>query len=157
MTQENKIDLFTVGLVIGEDGKVKENNNTELIAYLEDSEFIKPVNYHFLIALPTVEEKTRGGIILADSTKEAALVGNNIGRVIGKGGTVGGATGNYKDCQELEIGDYIGYNPHAGLPENCGGHRVICMADDAIKIVIPNPAKHTDGIFNAYAIRGVSA
>ena len=154
MTEKQTVDLFTIGLVIGENGKMAANNKEELVEYLAD-DFYKPVNFNLLVALPTVQEKTPGGIFLAAQTLDDSLVGNNIGRVLGKGSTVGGTNGNYAQCRDIEIGDYVSYNPHAGLPENYDGHKVICMNDSAIKGIIPDPTKHTDGIFNSYSIKGI--
>jgi co-chaperonin GroES (HSP10) len=155
MTKQDIVDLFTLGLVIDEKDNMVANNKHELKEYLDNNSFIKPLNYHFLISLPTVNKTTKGGIHLPDEVIDTSLIGNNIGRVIGKGSTVGGATGNYADCKDLEIGDYISYNPHVGLPQNYLGHRVICMPDEAIKISIPDPTHHTDGIFKSYSIKGV--
>ena len=132
------------------------NNKDELVRYLDESKFIKPINFYFLVATPQVQERTKGGIILAQETKDNALVGNNIGRIIGKGGTVGGTTNNFADCRDLEIGDYIGYNPHAGLPQDCHGHKVVCMPDQAIRVIVPDPTQHTDGIFKTYSIEGIN-
>lgn len=157
MTDKQTVDLFTVGLVVGENGEMEANNKEELVQYLAENKFIKPVNYYFLVATPTIQKTTKSGLIhFADSTLENALVGNNIGRIIGIGGTVGGQTGNLFDCRDLRIGDYIGYNPHAGLPENYRGHKVICIADEAIRITVPDPTQHTDGIFKAFGIEGMN-
>lgn len=139
----DKIDLFTV-------------DKDKLIEIVGSPSFIRPLNYYLMIALPTIEEKTKSGLFLPEETKETALVGNNIGRVIGKGGTVGGSTGAYADCADLQIGDYIGYNPHAGLPQDYEGYRVIILADEAMRITIPDPTKHTDGIFKTFKVTGIN-
>lgn len=137
-----KIDLFTV-------------DKEKLMEIVLDPSFIKPLNFYFMIALPTIEEKTKSGLYLAAETKESALVGNNIGRVIGKGSTVG-QSGPYAQCAEIEIGDYIGYNPHAGLPQDYEGYRVVLLIDEAIRITIPDPTKHTDGIFKTFKVMGIN-
>jgi co-chaperonin GroES (HSP10) len=156
MTEENKVDLFTLGLVVGDDGKMQSNNRQELADYLEANQFVQPLNFYFLVATPTVKGKTKGGIILAQESKDNALVGNNIGRILGMGGTVGGSTDNFADCRKLKVGDYIGYNPHAGSPQDYRGHKLICMADQAIRIIVHDPTQHTDGIFKTYSIEGVN-
>lgn len=143
MTDTKKIDLFTIG-------------REQLIDIVSDGGFIKPINYYFLLALPTIEEKTASGIILPGSTHDLALTGNNIGRVVGMGKTIGGVTGEYEECKEIKIGDYVGYNPNAGLPHSHDNYNLLCIADQAIRSRIYDMTKHTDGIFNTYGVRGVN-
>ena len=156
MTEKQTVDLFTIGLVIGENGKMAANNTEELIKYLDEGwGFFKPINFKFLVALPTVQEKTKGGLYLSSESLDNSLIGNNIGRVLGKGKTVGGTNGNYSECTEINVGDYVAYNPHAGLPRFHKGHKVLIMTDSSIDGVIPDPTEHTDGIFNSYSIKGI--
>ncbi len=144
---DTKIDLFTI-------------DTEELIKIVSEESFFKPINYFFLLAMPTIEEKTRGGLILAQESIDKSSIGNNVGRVVGIGKTVGGATGAYEECKELKIGDYVGYNPHAGLPfphDSCYSNcTFICLGDDGFRLRINDISKHTDGIFKTYNVRGVN-
>lgn len=142
-----KIDLFTI-------------DREELIKIISEESFIKPLNYFFLLALPTIEEKTKSGLYYSQESIDKSSIGNNIGRIVGVGKTVGGATGAYEECKDLSIGDYVGYNPHAGLPmahdtcySNC---TFVCIADEGFRTKINDIAKHTDGIFKTYNVRGVN-
>lgn len=156
MQEKGKVDLFTLGLVLDEDGRMVKNNAEELLKYLREIKFIEAVNFYFLVALPTIEETTKGGIILSEETKEHAMFGNNIARIISKGETVGGSTNNFSQCRKMKVGDYIGYNPNTpGTPREYGEERVICIPDSAIKINIPDPTRHSDGIFRTFAIKGI--
>ncbi len=121
-----------------------------------DPDFPKAFNYRFTIALPILEEKTKGGLILSGETMEVAYHGNNIGRIMSIGGTVGGYNGgHFQDCKGLKVGDYVQYNPHAGLPSYYHGSRFITVSDEAIFQQLFNPAKHSDGIFKRHSIRGL--
>lgn len=141
--KEVAIDLFTI-------------DEATLLKITADPSFIRPMNYYFLVALPKVEEKTRGGIILASESMDSALTGNNIGRIVGKGSTIGGSSGVYADCKKLNIGDYVGYNPHGtGTPFEHNGWRLIPITDQAVRVHIPEPSQHTDGIFKTFKIHGV--
>lgn len=156
MTKE-KVDLFTLGFVVGENGEMESNDRDVLVQHLQDVDFSRPVTIHFLLALPKIEEKTKGGIYLSVDTKDLALVGNNIGRIIGIGKGVGiGKGGSLEEVQEFKVGDYVAYNPHAGIPEHYRGQRVLCIMDDAIKMVVPDPTQHSDGIFKAFSINGIN-
>jgi co-chaperonin GroES (HSP10) len=140
---DEAVDLFTV-------------ERERLLKIVSQSSFIKPLNYYFLIVLPEVEDKTRGGVILATESLENALVGNNIGRIVGKGGTIGGTSGVYADCRHLKVGDYVGYNPHGmGSPFSHRGWHLTSITDQAMRVHIPEAAFHTDGIFSTYKIRGI--
>ncbi len=143
MTDTQKIDLFTTD--------IDTLNNI-----VSEESFIKPLNYFFLLALPTIEEKTKGGVILTKESIDKSSVGNNVGRIVGIGKTVGGATGAYAECTELKIGDYVGYNPHAGLPQSHDNFTLLCIADEGMRTKINDVSKHTDGIFNTYDVRGVN-
>lgn len=140
---DTKIDLFTI-------------DKDELVKIVSENSFIKPLNYFFLLALPTIEEKTKGGIILAQESVDKSSIGNNVGRIVGIGKTVGGATGAYEECKDLAVGDYVGYNPHAGLPVAHNNDTFICIADEGMRTKINDIAKHTDGIFKTYNVRGVN-
>lgn len=141
---DTKVDLFTV-------------NREELVKITSEDGFIKPLNYFFLLALPTIEEKTKSGLYLAQESIEKSSVGNNVGRIVGIGGTVGvGKGGAYDDLLELVIGDYVGYNPHAGLPQSHDNQTFLCVSDDGLRTKINDISKHTDGIFKTYNVRGVN-
>lgn len=140
---DTKIDLFTLPV-------------DELNAIVADESFTKPLNYYFLLAMPTIEEKTKGGIILSLASQDNSSIGNNIGRIVGFGSTVGGSAGEYEDCKGLKIGDYVGYNPHAGLPIPYDNNVLVCVADQALRTKITDITKHTDGIFKTYSVKGVN-
>lgn len=142
--ESERVDLFTVEL-------------DELLKIVNDPSFIKPMNYYFLIALPRIEEKTRGGIILPGESMDSSLIGNNIGRIVGKGSTIGGTSGVYADCKSLNVGDYIGYNPHGtGTPFEYDGWRLIPVTDQNVRVHIPDVSKRSDGIAKTFKTHGVN-
>lgn len=139
-----RVDLFTVDL-------------DQLMKIVNDPMFIKPMNYYFLIVLPRIEEKTKGGIILSAESLDNSLIGNNIGRIVGKGSTIGGTSGVYADCKNLKIGDYIGYNPHGtGTPFPYDGWQFIPVTDQGVRVHIPDIRKRSDGIAKTFKTHGVN-
>lgn len=142
MTEE-KIDLFTTDI-------------GTLYQIVSEENFIKPLNYFFLLALPTIEEKTKGGIILAQQSIDNSSIGNNVGRIVGIGSCIGAGKSNaYDDLLDLKIGDYVGYNPHSGMPQYHADHKFLCIADDGLRTKINDITKHTDGIFKTYSVKGI--
>lgn len=141
---DTKVDLFTV-------------DREELTKIVSEERFIKSVNHFFLLALPKVEEKTKGGLYLSQQSIDNSSVGNNVGRIVSIGGTIGvGRGGAYDDLLELSVGDYVGYNPHVGLPISHDNEIYLSISDEAIRTKVNDISKHTDGIFKTYSIKGVN-
>lgn len=139
---DTKIDLFTLPL-------------DELKKVVADANFTEALNYYYLLALPIIEEKTKGGIYLSIESKENSSIGNNVGRIVAFGSAVG-LQEDFKDCRKLSVGDYVGYNPHAGLPVPYDNSTLICIADQGLRTKIKDITKHTDGIFKTYSVKGVN-
>lgn len=102
--------------------------------------------YNILVRPVSVKEKTKGGIILPDSTKSDMAYLTTVGRVL----KVGDAA--YKDdkfdgkpwCKE---GDYICYGKHTGNKFVYKGVQLLLIFDDEVKMVVEN-AKDLDPTFN---------
>ena len=122
-----------------------------------DSGFLKAKAYFFILAMPQIEEKTKGGIILARESIDMSSVGNNTGRIVSIGKGVGiGKGGAFDDLLELEIGDYVGYSPHSGIPRNFDHQIFLNVGDDAIRDQVFDITRVTDGIFRTYDVKGAN-
>lgn len=128
----------------------------EVLEIANHPQFPKTLNFKFLLALPVISEKTAGGILLTEEGRDRALIGNNVGRVFGIGGTVGCGKGDsLADVRTLKLGDYVKYNPHMFEPLIIGEQRFIFVLDEHISCHIPDVAILSDGIFQSY-VEGVS-
>lgn len=123
----------------------------------DDPYFPKAYNFRIAIVLPILEDTNpSGNVMYSLSAMEMAYNGNNIGRVVSIGGTVGGSNNSYSDCRDLKIGDYIHYNPHAGYPYYYNHSRFLVVDDQSVIQKVYSPERHTDGIFSTYKVRGLA-
>lgn len=128
----------------------------QLLEYLtEDTDFPVAMNYHILIALPTIEEQTRGGIYVPQESLDIAQSLSYTGRVVSIGKTVG-RIDSYSQAKEIKIGDWIQYPPHTGRPMFYNGRKFLAITDQQIVAKHFNLAKQTDGVFSTYKIKGVA-
>ena len=103
--------------------------------------------FHVLIRPVSIKEKTKGGIILPDSTVDdmAYLT------TVGKGLAVGDLS--YKDENKFPSGawcnpgDYVCYGKHAGVKMLYRGVKLILLFDDQVMLKVDNP-KDLDPTFN---------
>ena len=97
-----------------------------------------PVGYRILVQMPIVKEKTSGGVIIPDATKETEKNIAIIGRVV----SVGDAA--YQRDDHLypwcKAGDYVLIPRYAGQKILVSGIEFRVMNDDEIMAVVPNPA-----------------
>ena len=103
--------------------------------------------FHVLVRPVSVKEKTKGGIIIPNSTKEDMSYLTTVGKVI----KIGNLAYNDKDkfpkgpwCKE---GDYICYAKHAGQKIQYKEIKMILLYDDQVIMKVQDP-KYLDPTFN---------
>ena len=103
--------------------------------------------FHILVRPVSVKEKTKGGILIPNSTKEDMSYLTTVGKVI----KIGNLAYNDKDkfpkgpwCKE---GDYICYAKHAGQKIQYKEVKMILLYDDQVIMKVEDP-KYLDPTFN---------
>jgi len=103
--------------------------------------------FHVLVRPVSVKEKTKGGILIPNSTKEDMSYLTTVGKVI----KIGNLAYNDKDkfpkgpwCKE---GDYICYAKHAGQKIQYKEIKMILLYDDQVIMKVEDP-KYLDPTFN---------
>jgi co-chaperonin GroES (HSP10) len=103
--------------------------------------------FHVLVRPVSVKEKTKGGILIPNSTKEDMSYLTTVGKVI----KIGNLAYNDKDkfpkgpwCKE---GDYICYAKHAGQKIQYKEVKMLLLYDDQVIMKVEDP-KHLDPTFN---------
>jgi len=103
--------------------------------------------FHILVRPVSVKEKTKGGILIPNSTKEDMSYLTTVGKVI----KIGNLAYNDKDkfpkgpwCKE---GDYICYAKHAGQKIQYKEVKMILLYDDQVIMKVQDP-KYLDPTFN---------
>lgn len=103
--------------------------------------------YNILIRPVSIKEKTKGGIILPDSTVDDMAYLTTVGKVLAIGELA------YKDEDKFttgpwcKLGDYVCYGKHAGVKMVYKGIKLILLYDDQIMLKVENP-KDLDPTFN---------
>jgi len=102
--------------------------------------------YTVLVRPISVKEKTKGGIILPDSTKSDMAYLTTVGRVL-KVGSAAYQDSKFGDTPRCKEGDYVCYGNHAGNKFVYKGVQLLLIFDDDVKMVVESP-KDLDPTFN---------
>lgn len=123
----------------------------KVLEVISATKCFRAVNYFVMVALPKVKDKTEGGILLAQQTLDTALAGNNVGRVLAMGSTVG-LEDDVRDCRDLQVGEYVKYNPHIFEMFYLADQKVCIIKDTHISVRDVDITLITDGIFKTYDV-----
>ncbi len=120
-----------------------DNEDTELPSGFWD-DLPRPLFWRLLVTPLKPREVTRGGIVLAQANQEAQDILNFMGKIVAAGPMAGkherlGGDGVNTAAGFPQIGDYVAYGRFAGQRLIHRGIRLICLNDDEILAVIPNP------------------
>lgn len=102
--------------------------------------------YHILVRPVSVKNKTKGGILLPDSTQQDMAYLTTVGRVL-KVGTLAYGDEKFKQRPWCKEGDYVCYGKHSGNRFIYKGVQLLLIFDDEIKMIVED-AKDLDPTFN---------
>lgn len=103
--------------------------------------------FNILIRPVSIKSKTKGGILLPDSTIDDMAYLTTVGRVVATGELA------YKDKDKFptgpwcEVGDYVCYGKHTGVKMIYKGIKLLLLFDDQIMLKVESP-KDLDPTFN---------
>ncbi len=124
--------------------------NDEWISDVEQSDpkvLPKIPGYHILVRPVSVKAKTKGGIILPDSTKNDIAYLTTVGKVLAIGDTAYDDNDKFPKGPWCSVGDYVCYGKHTGQKFFYKGVRMLLLFDDQISMVVENP-EELDPTFN---------
>ena len=105
-------------------------------------DYPQPTGYRILIVMPKVEEKTKGGVLLPNDTKNREDVASIIGKVVKVGmnayPTSDPRFGTTPWCKE---NDWVMISKYSGHRFECEGVEMRIVNDDAIIAVVNDPTK----------------
>lgn len=99
----------------------------------------EPKGYKLLIALPKVNEKTDGGLILPDERRDAESTASMIGFVVALGADA------YKDEKKFPTGpwckegDFVMFRSYSGTRFKVSGEEFRLINDDTVEAVVDDP------------------
>ena len=103
--------------------------------------------FHVLVRPVSVKEKTKGGILLPNSTKEDMSYLTTVGKVIKMGNLAYNDKDKFPKGPWCKEGDYICYAKHAGQKIQYKEVKMILLYDDQVIMKVEDP-KYLDPTFN---------
>tara|TARA_Y100001963_G_C6684894_1_gene401721 strand:+ start:43 stop:465 length:423 start_codon:yes stop_codon:yes gene_type:complete len=103
--------------------------------------------FHVLIRPVSIKEKTKGGIILPDSTVDDMAYLTTVGKVLAVGDLAYKDENKFPSGAWCNPGDYVCYGKHAGVKMLYRGVKLILLFDDQVMLKVDNP-KDLDPTFN---------
>lgn len=105
----------------------------------------EPKGYRILIAVPDVEEKTKGGIIRPDVLKEKEETASIVGQVLSMGDDCYADPDRFPAGPYCKEGDWVMFRAYSGTRFKVGGKEFRILNDDSIEATLNGP----DGIERA--------
>ena len=103
----------------------------------------EPKGYKLLIAIPKLEEKTQGGVIIPDKLKGLEQTASIVGLVIALGDAA------YKDAETVpdgpycKEGDFVIFRSYSGTRFKLRGEEFRLINDDTVEAVVDDPREYT--------------
>tara|TARA_B100001094_G_scaffold142606_1_gene138175 strand:+ start:212 stop:637 length:426 start_codon:yes stop_codon:yes gene_type:complete len=103
--------------------------------------------YHVLIRPVSIKEKTKGGILLPNSTKEDMAYLTTVGEVVALGDLAYNDKDKFPKGPWCSVGDFVCYGKHAGQKIKYKSLKYILLFDDQVIMKVESP-KTLDPTFN---------
>ena len=103
------------------------------------SQLPEPKGWKILIAMPTAEEKTEGGIIKASTTVKDEEVSNICGFVLKLGPECYNDTKRFPSGNWCEAGDWVVFRAYSGTRMKMYGQEFRLINDDTVEAVVDDP------------------
>jgi co-chaperonin GroES (HSP10) len=103
------------------------------------SQLPEPSGYKILIALPEVDEKTEGGIIKAQQTKQLEEVGSIVGFVMKLGPDAYQDKEKFPNGPYCKEGDFILMRSYSGTRFSIHDREFRLINDDSVEAIIDDP------------------
>jgi len=115
-------------------GKEKETEQPSVASQLP-----QPQGYKILIALPESEEKSEGGIIMADMTRRVEETASIIGFVIKMGPDCYKDEKRFPNGAYCKEGDFVIMRAYSGTRMKIHGKEFRIINDDTVEAIVQDP------------------
>lgn len=99
----------------------------------------KPKGYKVLIAVPKMEERTKGGIIRPDMLRDAETTATMYGNVIDMGDLAYADKDKFPTGPYCQVGDWVLFRSYSGTRFKINGEEFRLINDDTIEAVVADP------------------
>ena len=101
--------------------------------------FPQPTGYKLLIAMPTLEEKTEGGIFIPDAMKEAESTASVVGLVVMMGDMAYQDEDKFPNGPYCKEGEWVIFRSYSGTRFKVEGQEFRLINDDTVEAVVTDP------------------
>ena len=105
----------------------------------EEPKLPKPTGWRLLVLPFKMEEKTKGGIVLAETTLERQQVASQVGLVMAMGPQCYKDKERYPEGPWCKVGDWVIFARYAGSRIQIEGGEIRLLNEDEILATIKNP------------------
>ena len=99
----------------------------------------EPEGYRILIAVPDVEEKTKGGILLPDSLKSKEETASIVGQVLAMGNDCYADPARFPSGPYCKEGDWVMFRAYTGTRFKIGNKEFRLINDDSVEATLNGP------------------
>ena len=103
----------------------------------------EPKGYKLLIAIPKLEEKTQGGVIIPDKLKGLEQTASIVGLVIALGDAAYKDAEKFPDGPYCKEGDFVIFRSYSGTRFKLRGEEFRIINDDTVEAVVNDPREYT--------------
>lgn len=103
----------------------------------------EPKGYKLLIAIPKMEEKTQGGVIIPDKLKGLEQTASIVGLVISVGQAAYKDAEKFPDGPYCKEGDFVIFRSYSGTRFKLRGEEFRLINDDTVEAVVDDPREYT--------------
>ena len=103
----------------------------------------EPQGYKLLIAIPKLQEKTSGGVIIPDKLKGMEQTASIIGLVIAMGKAAYNDADKFPDGPYCKEGDFVIFRSYSGTRFKLRGEEFRLINDDTVEAVVDDPREYT--------------
>ena len=105
----------------------------------EEPKLPKPTGWRLLVLPFKMKEKTKGGLVLAETTLEKQQVASQVGLVMAMGPDCYGDKERYPDGPWCKVNDWIMFARYAGSRIKIDGGEMRLLNDDEVLATIDSP------------------
>jgi len=115
--------------------------------WIDDEDILDPEvlpilkGYHVLVRPISVKAKTKGGIIIPDSTKDDIAYLTTVGKVLKMGEVAYHDKDKFPNGAWCGVGDHVTYAKHAGVKMIYKGVKMLLLYDDQVTMIVGDPTE----------------
>ena len=99
----------------------------------------EPQGYRILVACPGIDEKTEGGILIADSLREKESTASIFGMVMSLGADAYLDTDKFPNGPYCKEGDWVIFRSYSGTRLKVRSNEFRLINDDTVEAVVEDP------------------